>query len=561
MDHRATRPYDAERGRGRSTMPGDLVEQRLSESELRTLLTPKDHNLVLEAPRLPTAGIPTTGAPDGGDPLQDFLDGGPADLLEDRGQLAFTAVDGAYAHYERLVTWHRHGEHWQVNESLRFWPALGVFTPFYYGMVRRALLKGWRGVHPWWAMPDRLSPHQSRVIAAMGLFHVIGGMLTASLTNTLTFASDDLGTGSAGEQSAVFIAARLGAVLTILVMAMADRIGRRRVAIWTAGAAVALTTASALVPSLLALAALQTLSRNLAIAAMLSSDTISVEEIPAGSRAAVQGLGALSFGLGAGSVILLLPLADLGTGGWRLIFGAAILGAPLIALAARDLPESRRFLNQEVPRSTPGETAPKRKGVRLNRLLLLGSLLFLVNFFVAPSSQLQNDFLTTDRGFTGARISLFVVLTALPAFFGIVLGGRWADSRGRRGVLVIGLASMTVFGAAFFLLSGAGMWASATAYATLSALAVPALGVLAPELFPTARRGTARGLLSAVATAGAVAGLLIAGVLADQIGYGPAFALVALAPAVAMVLSFFVPETVGAELEDLNENATDPASP
>jgi MFS family permease len=314
-------------------------------------------------------------------------------------------------------------------------------------------------------------------------------------------------------------------------------------------------------PSLLVLAALQTLSRNFAIAAMLSSDTVSVEEVPAGSRAAVQGLGALAYGAGAGMVILLLPLADIGTGGWRLIFGASVLCAPLIALAARDLPESRRFLDQANRSADPDTLETGSTRVRLNRFLLVGALLFLVNFFVAPSSQLQNDYLTTDRGFSGAQISLFIVVTALPAFFGIVLGGRWADNRGRRVVLVVGLSAMAIFGSAIFILSGAGMWASATAYATLSTVAVPALGVLAPELFPTARRGTARGLLAAVATVGSVAGLLIAGVLADSIGYGATFALVALAPAVCVILSFFVPETVGAELEDLNENVPDRASP
>jgi MFS family permease len=84
---------------------------------------------------------------------------------------------------------------------------------------------------------------------------------------------------------------------------------------------------------------------------------------------------------------------------------------------------------------------------------------------------------------------------------------------------------------------------------------------LAPELFPTARRGTARGLLAAVTAVGAVAGLLVAGLLADSIGYPAAFGFMAIAPAAAVVLAFFVPETVGVELEDLNENVQDRASP
>ncbi len=544
------------------------MDLELIEADLRSRLIPRDNNLVLEEMEIPRARAMTNDEPIGSDlssPLADegpvrdkgpLLDTGP---IPDTGAANFAAADGPFSRYERLVTWQRiDAKRIHVQEFVRFWPAIPVFAPLYYPLMKRALHKDpGPHKHPWWSLPDRLNPRQSSVLAVMALFHVIGGMLAAVLTNTLTFAADDLGTGSASEQSAVLIAARLGAVITIAVMALADRIGRRRVALWSASAAAVLTVLSALSPSLVVLAATQALSRNLAIVAMLSADTISVEEIPAGSRAAAQGLGALSYGLGAGMIIILLPLADTSPSGWRWVFASAALAIPLIALSARWLPESNRFQSSA---KAIHEGAPRQKA-RLNRLLLLGFLFFAVNFFVAPSSQLQNDYLHSDRGFDGANISIFIVVTAIPGLFGILLGGRWADRRGRRGVLAVGLLSMGVFGGAFYMLSGAGMWLSATLWATLGALSVPALGVLAPELFPTARRGTARGVLAAVATVGSVAGLLIAGNLADRIGYGSTFALIALAPVLAMLISFFLPETAGAELEDLNVSDEGPASP
>ena len=93
------------------------------------------------------------------------------------------------------------------------------------------------------------------------------GLLTlVHKTNVLTFASADLGNGTAGEQSVILAVSRVGIVLTIATMAFADRVGRRRIAVGAASAAVLFTLASALAPGLVVLAALQTVSRNLAIA-------------------------------------------------------------------------------------------------------------------------------------------------------------------------------------------------------------------------------------------------------------------------------------------------------
>jgi MFS family permease len=124
-------------------------------------------------------------------------------------------------------------------------------------------------------------------------------------------------------------------------------------------------------------------------------------------------------------------------------------------------------------------------------------------------------------------------------------------------VIIVGLVSLAVFTTGFFVLDGVGMWVSATLGAVLGTLSVPAMGALAPELFPTARRGAARGTLSAVATAGSVLGLLAAGALADRVGYGATFVWLALAPLAGAALSGVLPETAGRELEEINENADD----
>lgn len=518
---------------------GRVLEIDIDAAELTARLAPRDDALVAESEPVLTGTLTDAAGPGAG-----------------AGEARFGCAHGPFSTYERVATWQPSGPgRFRYRQHVRFWPAIPVFAPLFFPLMRRSLRNGLTpGRSPMWAMPDRLSASQSRVVAVMCLFHVIGGILFSFLTNVLTFIAADLGDGSAGEQSVVLAVARLGAVLTILAMAVADRVGRRRVAIWSAAAAVTLTLAGGLAPDLAVLAVLQTLARSLAVAAMLSADTLSVEELPAGSRAAAQGLGALSYGLGSGLVILALPIADIGPSGWRFVFLVALLCIPLLVIGARHLPESHRFI-------TRNRFAAEARRVDPRRFAFVGVLLVLFNFFVAPASQLQNDYLRTDQGFAGSRITLFIAVTSIPGLFGILVGGRVADRRSRRAVMVPGFVATAVFGAGFFATGGVPMWISASLAAGLGMLSVPALGVLAPEMFPTARRGSARGALSAVAMAGSVVGLLGAGALVDSIGYGDAFMLMALAPLAAAVLALRVPETSGLELEALNEELAESSPP
>ncbi len=495
---------------------------------LIALLRPRDDALVAEA--LPD------GAP---------ADGTPA------GDAVFDASDGPFESYRRTVAW-RTGDGGTVHvvQEVRWRLAFPYWRWLYSPVVRRSLAHGIPpGTRPWWSFPDRLDARQSRVVATMALFNLVAGLLFSALTQVLTFADADIGTGSRSQQATILAVVRIGAVVTFVAMALADRVGRRRIALWSFGTATALTVASAAVPDLAWLAALQLLSRNLAVAGILAVDTISVEELPAGSRAQATGLGALAYGLGAGVPVLALPLADVGPAGWRLVFLTALVCVPLLVSGARNLPESNRYL-----RMAEGTAPPERRRIRGLRFLLLASVFLLLNLFVAPASQLQNDYLRTERGYSGAMITLILVLTSTPGAIGVMLGGRLADRRGRRITLIPGLVSVGVFNAIFFLVAGAGMWLASLGGSVLGALCVAPLGVLAPELFPTARRGGARGALNLIAVVGSVVGLLSAGALVDALGYGPAFALLAAGPLLAACLAFAAPETRGRELEDINRD-------
>ena len=473
------------------------------------------------------------------------------------GTVTYGVEEGPFDQYERTVEWTAQPDgSTTVTESFRWKAAIPYWGGLYRPLATRALRDGIApGRRPWWSTPDRLNARQSTLIAAMALHSMVGGALFAVLTQVLTFASADLGNGSSGQQADVFAVVRLGVVVTVVVTALADKVGRRRIAVWSFAAAAVLTIASAAVPTLAALTVLQLLARNLAIAGLLCVDTIVIEELPAGSRAMASGLGAMAFGLGAGLVIMCLPLAGVSTWGWRLVFLLGGLTLPLLLHARRYLPESGRYtqLAEERRRRTADQTPAAGGRVRVGRFALVGTLFLLVNVFVAPSSQLQNDYMRTTRGMSATLIAVLLITTSTPGALGIVVGGRWADTRGRRAAIVPGLIGVGVFNAIFFSVSGAPMWVASLFGSVVGALCIPAMGVIGSELFPTSRRGTVRGALSALGVAGSVLGLLLAGRLVDARGYGWTFTMLAIAPVTAGFLALLLPESRGKELEELNE--------
>ena len=79
-----------------------------------------------------------------------------------------------------------------------------------------------------------------------------------------------------------------------------------------------------------------------------------------------------------------------------------------------------------------------------SRFWLLAASALLLALFTAPASQLLNEFLRDEEGFSALQITLFSILTNTPGGIGLVIGGRLADTRGRRGVGAFGVAAGTL---------------------------------------------------------------------------------------------------------------------
>ena len=103
----------------------------------------------------------------------------------------------------------------------------------------------------------------------------------------------------------------------------------------------------------------------------------------------------------------------------------------------------------------------------------------------------------------------------------MLVGGHFADLRGRRQVGAIAVAGGVGLTVVMYLATGWGIWIASALGSIIGAAAVPALGVYGPELFPTSLRGKANGIIAILGVTGSVTGLAAAGYLSDRIGRRP----------------------------------------
>lgn len=463
----------------------------------------------------------------------------------------FVAVSGPFTEYERTLV---PGVDGTVEERIHYRVAPLVWGPFPL-LYRRALAQPPAAGHrPWWFPPETTDARGATVMGGLTIIALIVGYLGSLLTQTITFAADEFG-ASKTDQGATLAAVRIGVLGALALAALADKRGRRQVLVWATAGACVLSAISALAPDLVTLGLVQAVVRGLATAAGILLTIVAAEEMPAGSRAFGISLLSITGALGVGLVVIALPLADTTDNGWRLIYLLPLLFLPLILRIARILPESRRFV---VAHANAGMAGHGR------RFWLLATSAFLLALFTSPASQLMNEFLRDERGFSATRISLFTILTNTPGGLGIVIGGRLADTRGRRLIGAVGTIGGVLFTVGMVLSQGWPMWTLSVMGAMLGAMVVPALGVYGPELFPTSLRGRANGIITIVGVTGSVVGLLVAGVLSDRWnGLGPALSVLAIGPLLMAILVLVAyPETAHRELEDINpEDQLPPADP
>ncbi len=343
---------------------------------------------------------------------------------------------------------------------------------------------------------------------------------------------------------------RLASLGSLPIAAQADRFGRRSVLLTVATTGLALSAVSALAPTFWFYVALVALARPALTAVNALAGVVAAEESRAVGRSSAIALIAAAYGLGAGIIAVgrgLLP----GEPDWRLVMVFAAIPLVLLPLLARKIREPAIASSHRAPPGIPGRI-PRRY---VGRVLLLAILTGGLTLATGPGFTLLFVYGEQVLGATPLYLSI-LVLSAGPIGLAGLLLGRWASDRLGR-TLTAGV-SMAATGGAVAVAYAGDITALSIGYlvalATSSAFAPPT-GSLVAELVPTRIRATVAGWETIAGVLGAALGLLSFGVLADLTdGFAAASVLVGSVVAVMALGFFFLPETLGTELETLEED-------
>jgi MFS family permease len=470
------------------------------------------------------------------------------DLVAERsdGVDRWASTEGPFTRYSRSLEVRSSGERHEVTETTDYALAVPVWGPLVRLLMSRALADQDRTPRRrWWWPREVVSPTTSNLVATLCVISVMTGYLGVIIGQTITFAAADFGAGDA-EVANTLAAVRVGVLLSLVIIHRADRIGRRPLILGFSTAAILFTVIGSLAPSLVALGAAQTISRGLTTGLITLVVLAAIEEVPAGFRAFTISLLTITTALGAGMVVWFLPLNDLIDGGWRLVYLVPAVFLPLLWWVSRYLPETRRF-TAAADRQAPAV-------VNWARFALIGGAAFASALFLSPASQLRNEFLRDDLGYSATAISAFQLVISAPAGMAIVGAGLAADRVGRRWIGAIGLAVGATMLALSYQFTGVGLWLAASAGIVFTGIAFPATRGYGTELFPTRARARVGGLLDVIGVTGSAVGLLTVGYLSERWDdLASAIGVLVFAPLlVALAILTLFPETASTELERFN---------
>jgi MFS family permease len=402
------------------------------------------------------------------------------------------------------------------------------------------------------APPAPFAAPQAILLATVCAITALATYGSSLLSQNVDYVGESFGASDRALGTALAVS-RTGVMISLVAAALADRRGRRTLMLISVAGVCLANAVAAVAPNLAVFTAGQTLMRGFANTAIIVASIAAIEEAPEGARAYSLALLGLAGGFGYSFGVILLPLADLGQEAWRISFALSAATILLLPSLRRRLAETTRYASlaaRQTKRGQVSEVLDPSYGGRFG-VLVLTSFLFAI--FSAPSSQFTNRYLADERGFSGLDITIFRAITqGFPGLLGIVIGGRLAETRGRRPVAATALFAGTVAQMVFFLNGSALLWLSSAAAIILGGIAGPALGAFNGEMFPTEIRGTANAFLLVAGVTGSAVGLVLSGSLSDRIGLGEALALTGIASLVASLLVLRLPESADRPLDEVS---------
>ncbi len=366
---------------------------------------------------------------------------------------------------------------------------------------------------------------------------------------------------------AIATAVRFGGILSIFVVTLADRYGRKTIIANTVLCYAFFTLMTALSSGMVTFTLFQSASQVFLAAEFGIAVTIICEEFPDELRGRAISIMHMVAFVGVAAAGVLYGYVAESSWGWRGMYFLGIAPLLVVAWLRRGMRETVRFgvaeqNRRESPDADEGIFGPMRRCFQSGeesyrgRLLLIASLCNCLGLVGGPTISFFSLYAKRDHHWTSSQIGIAIVLAYLTGSIGTLLCGYLLDVIGRRltaALFFLGsaCAMFTLFRANNHQAILVAMMATMFAYQG----ARTATSALSSELFPTGARATGYCLTVQVfGQLGWMLAPLAVGELSLKLGgLGQAASLFAVGPLIGIVLLLtLVPETRGKTLEELS---------
>lgn len=349
---------------------------------------------------------------------------------------------------------------------------------------------------------------------------------------------------------------RTAAIVTLLIAASADLIGRRRLLLVTIFGQAVFTLLTAFAPGYGSFVAAQLFTRIFGYAEEMLCFVVVAEEITARARGWANAALVAFYFLGAGFASILFGLIDILPYGWRALYFLGAIPIFLVGVLRRRLPETKRFERQGESGLRGGAILALLRDIAREYPLRVFTAVLAAGAFGfagAPATFLAQKYLQEAYGYSPGKTSLVLILGGLLGLGVAVAAGRLSDHIGRKPVAI---AAVSLCGFGFLLFFGhAPAWAAPLLWtaAFLGFFAGDTLiAGFALEIVPTHYRATVGGLRYLVEIGMGAAALALEGVLYDRFqNHGPALQWLLASIPVAIIALLLLPEPAGRSLEEM----------
>jgi len=352
---------------------------------------------------------------------------------------------------------------------------------------------------------------------------------------------------------------RSATLISLLIAASADLVGRRRLLLVTLFGQGLFTLLTAFAPDYASFVGAQILTRVFGYAEEMLCFVVVAEEIAAGARGWANGtLASLNY-FGAGIASLLFAAVTILPYGWRSLYAFGAGAIFLVAFLRRQLPETRRFVTLESTQKTVSkftETMTLLHGLVTEYPGRIATVLIAAagfGFATAPAFFLQSKFLQSVYHYQAWQTSAVFIPGGLVGLAMAIRSGRFSDKLGRKPVV---LAIAALAGISFYLFyAGAPGWAMPPLW-ILSFFGFFAGDALiagfALEIVPTQYRATVSGLRYVASISAGALSLALEGRLYDHFGgHAPALQTLLCTIPITLLAVLFLPEPAGKSLEEI----------